>query len=318
LITGEPPPLVPKGSVAPRTKLEDSPIAGSLKGGVGDLPHGSTSTERNPAHSCENYAPSFVGFELPGHGDPYVDCGSTMARGCENTHLHPQGLDGRPRGAVFVQLYRRTCLRAQCPVCYESWCAKHAKRIDHRLRSYKPPKFRRPIHVVVSPPMSDWGLDYGSLRRKAYKIVRSVGVSGGCCIPHPFRINEVEGRVVSPHFHILGYGWTVGKVVSEAYAKSGWVVKNLGVRNSVNATAHYLLSHAGVKFGRHTITWFGNLSYNVLYVAPYVEESPRCPMCKAILKPLPLSLVAGLDPPPLGDYWYTSECGLRKWIVEEP
>jgi len=48
---------------------------------------------------------------------------------------------------------------------------------------------------------------------------------------------------VSPHFHILGYGWV--HHVKENYESNGWIVKNLGIRNSVRATAHYQLSHCG-------------------------------------------------------------------------
>lgn len=86
------------------------------------------------------------------------------------------------------------------------------------------------------------------------------GFVGGVDIFHPWRVErDAEGRalahgpdkyrqgrnVFSPHFHVLGVGHVLNTDVF--YARTGWVVKNKGVRRSVAATVAYLLEHAGVR-----------------------------------------------------------------------
>jgi len=69
------------------------------------------------------------GFEwvLPGNGLKYSDCGDWRSRGWLNVEKHvQQGLDQDMAGKVFVRRYQRTCMRAECPVCYESGAGKEA------------------------------------------------------------------------------------------------------------------------------------------------------------------------------------------------
>ncbi|NIM44476.1 MAG: hypothetical protein GTO54_02405 [Nitrososphaeria archaeon] len=151
------------------------------------------------------------------------------------------------------------------------------------------------IHVVASPPERDVELlDFSGLRRRAYRMAMACGVFGGSIIFHPFRrfneddiLEDVEEGFshqrapacwyLSPHFHIIGYGWV--HRVAENYVHNGWVIKNLGVRKSVRATAHYQLSHCGVNKRFHTVVWFGALSYGKLRAPPYPEQKHPCPMC---------------------------------------
>lgn len=97
-----------------------------------------------------------------------------------------------------------------------------------------------------------------------------------------------ESRVwyIRPHFHLIGYGWIENVV--QVHEKTDYVVKNLGVRDSVFMTALYQLSHAGYKEGQHTVSWIGALSnrtykklmpLDVLPIAPAV-----CPECDNELK----------------------------------
>lgn len=245
---------------------------------------------------------SYREWKRVGHGQPYHDCGKTLVFGCINVEDHNQAnLDREVVGKVFVDLRRRTCLRAKCPVCYEKWAGKEAHRIEYRLGQWR--SSGRVIHVVVSVPFENWYKDLGELRSQAYKYAKKVGVFGGSCIIHPERercvycgeYKDIQTKrcvkcgckdfswVFSPHFHLLGYGWIHGHKVSELYKKTGWVIKNLGVRDSVSATALYQLSHCGTHPTKHSITWFGALSYNKLKLIPEVREKKTCPLCKAEL-----------------------------------
>ena len=218
-------------------------------------------------------------WTLPGHGSAYSDCGHWRSRGCLNVMDHnQQGIEENRAGKVYIERYQRTCFRAECPICYESWAGKEAGSIAHRLKASR--KFGRPIHLIVSPPMEYWVRhDYKSLRKKAYKIAKNSGFKGGSCIFHPFRkVEDSKQWYFSPHFHMLGYGW-----INNDYASHGWVVKNTGVRKSVSGTAMYQLSHAGVSKGTHTITWFGSFSYNKLKVDPMPKQEHSCPACGAEL-----------------------------------
>ena len=57
---------------------------------------------------------------LVGNGEKYSDCGSALLFGCDNIDGHNvKGLLEDYRGKVYVEIRRRTCLRGECPVCYE-------------------------------------------------------------------------------------------------------------------------------------------------------------------------------------------------------
>jgi hypothetical protein len=139
------------------------------------------------------------------------------------------------------------------------------------------------IHLAVSPSEKDFAnLSYEELRVKAYAVARKSGFLGGSCMFHPYRENDNGTWRFSPHFHMIGYGWIHG--TKEGYESHGWIVKNLGVRDSVFATAMYQLSHCGVHEKYNSVTWFGRLSYNKLRnVAPMKAEKHVCPVCGAEL-----------------------------------
>lgn len=203
-------------------------------------------------------------------------------------------------GKALIRMYKRTCMRAECPTCYESWAGKEGRKIQHRLRMA--PKKRRPIHLIVSPPMEFWiRHNYEELRRESYVISKSNGFLGGSCIFHPFREDELTKRwYFSPHFHMIGYGWI--QHTKEGYERHGWVVKNAGIRKTVSGTALYQLSHAGIHKKYHTVTWFGSLSYNKLKVPPRVPEKDVCPICGQPLRQLWYFGSKAL-PEEEGDYW---------------
>lgn len=255
---------------------------------------------------------SYAGWSLPGHGEAYSSCGDWYYKGCLQVTAHRQNLlDVDTAGRVYAKRMMSTCLRAECPTCFQKWAAKEAHAITYRLEQAKKGRmhFGKVIHVTVSLPKSDYGLvdAYPKLRPKIYKLLKRVGFFGGSMIFHPFRFDKnTKEPYFSPHFHMLGYGWIRGKKVASIYRRSGYIIKNLGIRDSVFQTALYQLSHAGVKPGVHTVTWFGQLSYNKLKVKPEEVEPNVCPLCGAKLREIIWLGAPGTDPlgdRPEGEYW---------------
>ncbi|GAI23222.1 unnamed protein product, partial [marine sediment metagenome] len=119
---------------------------------------------------------------------------------------------------------------------------------------------------------------------------------------------------VRPHFHLICYAPRdydnpendpfTPELIEAIYEETGYIVKNLGVRDSVRNTAHYQLSHSGVKKGVQTVTWFGALSnrnYHKLNPLPkFKPRRPECPECEAELQPVlwdpDLPLILSGDP----------------------
>ncbi len=244
--------------------------------------------------------PPVLHWSLPGHGQAHADCGTVRWRGC------------RRHDKAYVKLCRRSCGRPECPVCYEKWASREAHRATARLAEYRG-RHRKPIHVVVSPDKSlvD-ALTYPKLRRAAYRALKAAGIVGGLLIYHPWREDE-DGKGkknghwrYSPHFHSVCYGW----IPPDAYQRTGWVVKNLGIRNSVYSTVMYQLSHAGVSMEQRggilpvgqsmrfqTVVWFGACSYNKLKVPRAERRFEFCPVCGDTVYDL---VWVGVGKPPSG------------------
>lgn len=253
--------------------------------GILPLAKSTKSQHRFPCNFGSILVPWGYEWALPGHGEEYYDCGSWRKRGCLNVEEHVQnGLFEDMFGKVYIELYKRSCARAECPTCYEAWAGKEANKIEHRMRNWS--GHGKVIHLVASPPTEFWvGHSYEELRKRAYVVVRESGFLGGSCIFHPFRENELTKTwYFSPHFHFLGFGWIRG--TKEGYQRHGWVVKNAGIRKTLVGTAMYQLSHAGVHEKLHTVTWFGSLSYNKLKVKPLPKEDHFCPLCGEKLRPV--------------------------------
>lgn len=235
-------------------------------------------------------------WQLPGHGVAYGDCGQKRYRGCLNVEGHTQSaLDVDTEGKAYVEWYLRSCGRLECPTCYEKAASAEAHKIEYRLKSVGR-SMGAVIHLIISPPKSDWGLSFTKLRAKMYKIARKAGFRGGSAIFHPFRKHPRKGWFFSAHFHLIGYGWIVWD--ESLFRETGWVVKNRGIRKSVAATAFYQISHCGLTVQKkqsfdnrnyravHSITWFGKLAYNKLRIPKEVIEEHVCPLCKEKLVPL--------------------------------
>jgi DNA-directed RNA polymerase subunit RPC12/RpoP len=176
----------------------------------------------------------------------------------------------------------------------------------------------RAIHVIISPPPNTV-LDkknYPKFRSKAVKLLRKAGLHGGNLTFHAKRYHCAKCNasipdyhyacpkcgckdlvwVDSPHWHSVGFGWIHN--TKEIYDKNGWIIKNLGVRESVFATMQYILSHAtyyrdpdpssnhrSKPMNFHITTWFGDLAYNQLASIPKLGLiRDLCPYCGRLLK----------------------------------
>lgn len=175
-------------------------------------------------------------------------------------------------------------------------------------------------HFVVSPPQNvDWkdADSFRKCRARAYEVAGICGIVAGAVIPHPYRMrcsscgehpiqdyslecprcgSKAFEWYFSPHFHVVGIGWT--EDTAENYERTGWVVKNCGIRKSVFWTMEYLLSHAGIRKGVHVVTWFGRLCSNRMEKTPILGAIREiCPHCGRVL--IPLVYVGAEEPPPL-------------------
>lgn len=223
-------------------------------------------------------------WRLPGHGKEYADCGDWRYRGCSNIEEHNQNeLFSDVCGKLYVEFYHRSCGRADCPVCYESWCGHEAAKIEHKLNYTW--RHGKVIHVAISPTEQDVKtLPFPELRSKMYQIAKSRGIKGGVAIFHPWRQddNGITWRF-APHWHLLCYGWI--RNVAELFKKDGWLVKNIldgETERSVFRTALYQLSHCGLCDTQRTITWFGVCSTagkNAVKIPEMPKEAHICPCC---------------------------------------
>lgn len=230
------------------------------------------------------------GFRLVGSGEPYDDCGTILPLktvGCLEVKNHTQTtLDRGFKGQVVIKIAQRDCMRAECPQHYHSWANKEADNITHRIENYYQYKTgASPLHLTVSVPINEWYLDFAKMRQKANKLALLVGFRGGCCVYHPFRQEKWSKRwYYSPHFHIIGFGFIQG--TDKVHKDTGWVIKNLGRRKSVRATAFYQLSHCGISGKHHTVVWFGCMSYNKFKCPDRPDNLIKCPICGLEMLPV--------------------------------
>lgn len=223
--------------------------------------------------------------------------------------------------------------------------------------------FGVPIHLMVSPSKEDSGLlvdakGYEKLKSILREMLKLFKVNGGCIIFHPWRSRkenydeysfDVEKVLngdydvksikkyfknmgkdfnewyISPHFHIICYAkdGIDGDLVSKNFNETGWVVKNLGVRDSVMATAVYQLTHCGIHKNFHTVTWFGMMGYSSKYLRengfdPEQHLGSKCSECGEYLKNY---LYVGedqafLDIDEPGDYWVSVGVSHLKYFRE--
>ena len=117
----------------------------------------------------------------------------------------------------------------------------------------------------------------------------------------------------SPHFHVLGFGWVENVV--QTYNKYGYVIKNLGKRETIFGTIYYQLSHCGIKKHNHALTYFGECSYSKLIMEKEEEDSKKCPFCQENLIELDYENNVELKPDPnIMESWYMAKS--YEWFVK--
>ena len=259
---------------------------------------------KEPIPMLANGWGSYGVYKLVGNGEvTNGNCGKyATLRGCLRTDLHNKtDLDGvNYAGKVFVRRIRFSCGKPSCPVCYKSgWAVREAGNIEARLAEASK-RFGQVEHIVASVPVKDYGLDLKPLRRKVTKILKGLGVVGGCLIFHGFRYNLKKGWYWSPHFHVLGFilgGYRrcrrckggdcyacdgfQGKLY-KCYWDTSYIVRVLGKRITVFGTAWYQLNHSSIKKNVkrfHVATWFGNCSYRKMKVTIEMRKDV-CPICQ--------------------------------------
>lgn len=226
-------------------------------------------------------------FPLTAWGKAYENCGQFFTVGCLNVEEHKgMNLDGvNMEGKVYLERHKTSCHRPLCPTCWSDWANREVARAMPRLNAFvlKGRKLQ-PIHVIVSVPSEDYGLSLQEMRQKVYRALKTVHCLGGMMIYHPKRKDFHGNWYFSAHFHIIGYGWLTN--IRNNYIASGYVVKNIGIRKTVQGTIYYQLSHCGISSKHQIITWFGVLSYGKLHVVYEEKEVSECPLCHEKLRRL--------------------------------
>ena len=270
----------------------------------------------------------YQGWELAGSSKPYLrtyfkngdwnpdsdksTCGEWVNYGCKNVSKHTNNLVTDIPNPVFIKPTKLNCNRLRCSECYTRASYSRSVKITRRIKYFQQTNefsnsrsFLKETHVIVSPRVEIQDT-YESIRSKVVKLLQDVGVIGGVLIVHHFRCQDRKYDKKGLHFHCVGYSSRAlvrGSEVKRQFQESNFaIVKNMGKRKSVQKTVSYLLSHCSVNKSKHTITWFGKLSYSQLknpkateYEVEQLEKIRCCPICQARLVKLGY---VGTDRPP--------------------
>jgi len=120
----------------------------------------------------------------------------------------------------YARLMAYHCGSLACVICSNHSALLRGAKSEHRLLSLFDINVRKgdggkmPRHFVISPPQT-WASrmvalpeTYKSMYRSAVKILKQNGLHSGCIIFHPWReYDDHSGWYISPHFHVLAYGF---------------------------------------------------------------------------------------------------------------
>ena len=262
-------------------------------------------------------------FKLPGEGVPGDDCDKDVGMICTEC------------GHRWVG--KSSCMMRECPNCCEKWAIKLAATSSHRVWAganlvYKNPY--RLLHCVVSFERLD---NIEDERELARRVLKKHGLDGGLMIIH----HKEPGMV---HFHAISVAQSdVSPGGSDTFRGRNIVFKVVpdkrygdfrGFRRmkDVRRCIRYLLSHASIIEGRHCLTWYGKLSYNLLatgtlkelYPEAYKKRDAQCPRCCQYAGvqieqwdwtggyPIPINFTYDLQPLYCGDCMQREKhCGLK-------
>lgn len=267
-----------------------------------------------PSYLLTNYKEiSFNGWHMPMSGAPREGCGRWMHKVCMNMQMHKyfKPLDGSSQpGRRYRLAFQKSCYRSDCPICFWKWLCRAASSATYKIEALQKKTGRKSIHVIISPPKKHWNMPVKEMRKKAYEIIKSTIENkeefAGTLIFHPARLDKnTKVWRKGPHFHAVMFGWFDSNLVRIMNKKESWMIKNKGIRKSVFATLFYQLSHAGIAYHQHSITWFGGLSHYSIAnhnqeCKPPKRKEHLCPICLSNLISLEDLMLA--EPPPDGEF----------------
>jgi len=237
----------------------------------------------------------FDGFALPAQGLAKPYCKKWISYGCDNIKQHP-------RKQHYAEHTLKSCKVSSCPLCFESWIGRQGNRSTKRLSKFLEKRKYNFRHVVLSPP-PDQAVksSYASLKTWLVTTMKVANIKTAMVVFHPFRFQDKKKSIPydSPHFHLLVYGHITN--TTEFYNKTKWNIKNLGdlkTDKDIFTCIRYLLSHAGVKKGTHTVRYLGDISYRKLKVEKE-GNIPHCPYCSLPLKIFSINFDSKHEPPPI-------------------
>ena len=244
---------------------------------------------------------SWNNYTLPGQGTELETCGKWGFRGCLNTFEHEQN-------KTYVDSFQKQCCRSTCPECVESWTNRQANSMTRRVTAWAEITKSKCSHIVISLHESMYDMEVKEIKKLLKKVKKDIGITGSVDIPHPFRFKR-DGKgtpYVSPHYHLMAFGWIKGDKVKQVYEKYGIFIKKIRTveTQKIFPTCKYILTHAGVKPHVHTAVYTGSLSYSKLKLPKEVIEPSMCPYCPMELVLLRIN-TSYLDKPPPFDVGFT-------------
>ena len=248
-------------------------------------------------------------WHLPGQKPQKTDCGQWSYMGCLNKERHPNG-------EIFLKPFQKSCFRADCEKCCFKWLGRSASKSTKRMKLYEKQSKKIAKHIIISVPVWDYYKPKKEIAKKVYQVLKEVKADSGLIIFHPFRYyKDSDMWYYAPHFHVIGFGWVENVV--ETYHKYGYVIKNLGKRETLFGTIYYQLSHCGIKKHNHSLVYFGDCSYSKLIIEEEEQESKKCPFCKEYLQELECNTDYNLKPDPnIMETWYMAKS--YQWFVKNP
>jgi len=251
----------------------------------------------------------YDGWHLPGQEPKKSDCGLWSYMGCLNKAQHPNK-------EIFLKPFQKSCFRADCEKCCFKWLGRSASKAPKRMELYEKQSKKIAKHIIISVPHWDYYKPKKEIAKKIHGLLKQVKADSGLIIFHAFRYDKnADSWYYSPHFHCLTFGWIEN--TKELYEKSGYIVKNLGKRDTIFGTIYYQLSHCAIKKKNHALTYFGECSYSKLKIDEANEESKKCPYCKELLEILDYRSDCEVKPDPLiMNLEYLSS--FYQWFVKNP
>ena len=251
----------------------------------------------------------YDGWHLPGQEPKKSDCGLWSYMGCLNKAQHPNK-------EIFLKPFQKSCFRADCEKCCFKWRGRSASKATKRMELYEKQSKKIAKHIIISVPHWDYYKPKKEIAKKIHGLLKQVKADSGLIIFHAFRYDKnADSWYYSPHFHCLTFGWIEN--TKELYEKSGYIVKNLGKRDTIFGTIYYQLSHCAIKKKNHALTYFGECSYSKLKIDEANEESKKCPYCKELLEILDYRSDCEVKPDPLiMNLEYLSS--FYQWFVKNP